>query len=602
MSGGAGAPAVICGGIPPSLSTFPKDPVKLGTDLLNAIKSRNVKLCLLLLNEEIDLEHEFLLTVACAHSLEPIAHRLIAKGANVNAVNESGSTPLLQASRAMPSVVDELLKHGADPNVASKLGNTPLLMACKYLNEEIALQLIDAGADVNAANTKGHTSLSICDSERMPRLYARLVSMKAAAGTPLHLTEKIKCVPPPTSPVSVYVIKGHGSLLPKSSCFTIPPNFIVITAALCGTSTSNRPLLKKFDGEWVLDKLEREIDLDNPELQRFLSTTSIPDTKKKQDEYNIILKGYTNSMFHAKFPGEEIEQDIIVPFLAWNKKVKKDEINPQLYGESSGLYKFPYVPNAKTIRKKDIVFDSSMGSYVKDPSLTIPPYNTFKFNNIKFMYENSLYPTQNDIKILFDENPTLSDDEFIEKFGALRIVDFLYPPGFLKFLGPTVLIHPACRTIEGNSILQGSTNKGNRIYPSIGLPESGAPVPLHRSYSDARNTAFIMSIPIDEILHRQFPNGNTYLQEYIRSGRYPSFHSLLERLTEVDPTIRLEYINRRNKAGKNALQLATEVGREPEWIDELVKRGATTATGSAGGAANWRRRRRTRRRTRRSKV
>ena len=602
MSGGAGAPAVICGGIPPSLSKTPKDPIELRTDLLNAIKSRNVKLCLLLLNEEIDLEHEFLLTVACAHSLEPIAHRLIAKGANVNAVNESGSTPLLQASRTMPSVVDELLTHGANPNIASKLGNTPLLMACKYLNEEIAMKLIDAGASVNTANTKGHTPRSVCDAERMPHLHERLMSMKAAAGTPLHPSEKIKCVPPPTSPVSVYIINGHGGLLPTSRCFTIPPNFIVITAALCGTPTSSIPRLTRFEGEWVVDTIEKEIDLNNPELQRFLSTTPIPDTKTKQDEYNINLKGYTNSMFHAKFPGEEIEYDRIEPFVAWNTKIKKEEETPQLYGATSGLHKMPYEVNAKTIRKKDIVFNSSTGSYEKDPSLTSPPYDTFQFNNIKFMYENSLYPTQNDIEVLFNETPSLSYHEFKEKLLSTDFVDLLYNPNFIKFVGPTVLIQPACRTIEDDSILPlkfpgSSTNKRNRIYPSIGLP--GTPVPLHRTYSNARNTAFITSIPIEEILGRIFSNGNTYLQEYIRIGRYPSFRSLLERLTEVDERSRIEYINRRNGTGKNALQLATELGREPPWIDALRDKGAILPPAAAASANDWRRRTRRRRRQRR---
>ena len=53
---------------------------------------------------------------------------LLRHGAEVNATNSAGATPLLYGPHHT-GIVRALLAHGADPNIASALGSTPLMAA-----------------------------------------------------------------------------------------------------------------------------------------------------------------------------------------------------------------------------------------------------------------------------------------------------------------------------------------------------------------------------------------------------------------------------------------------------------------------------------------
>ena len=58
---------------------------------------------------------------------------LLGQGANVNAANEAGSTPLIEAAyNNHPETVKLLLDKGADPNIRKKDGATALGFAQKY--------------------------------------------------------------------------------------------------------------------------------------------------------------------------------------------------------------------------------------------------------------------------------------------------------------------------------------------------------------------------------------------------------------------------------------------------------------------------------------
>jgi ankyrin repeat protein len=84
---------------------------------------------------------------------------LLERGANANATNGNGATPLMFAA-GDAAKVKLLLAHGAEVNVRSRLGNTPLMTAARpYGGSEAVELLLHYGADVNATNVFGASPL-----------------------------------------------------------------------------------------------------------------------------------------------------------------------------------------------------------------------------------------------------------------------------------------------------------------------------------------------------------------------------------------------------------------------------------------------------------
>ncbi|MBR9984204.1 MAG: ankyrin repeat domain-containing protein [Wolbachia endosymbiont of Homalodisca vitripennis] len=101
---------------------------------------------------------------------------LIKKGAEVNARDKNGYTPLHCAVFAKSlENVKVLLREGADVNATQYVtGCTPLHSACKGAGVEIIKELVKAGAEVNQLNKYGATPMyyiwesekySLCDRE-----------------------------------------------------------------------------------------------------------------------------------------------------------------------------------------------------------------------------------------------------------------------------------------------------------------------------------------------------------------------------------------------------------------------------------------------------
>eukprot|EP00999_Lentomonas_sp_LEN2_P000130 NODE_1123_length_1000_cov_105.093929_g1078_i0.p1 GENE.NODE_1123_length_1000_cov_105.093929_g1078_i0~~NODE_1123_length_1000_cov_105.093929_g1078_i0.p1 ORF type:complete len:277 (-),score=32.86 NODE_1123_length_1000_cov_105.093929_g1078_i0:66-896(-) len=88
--------------------------------------------------------------------------QLLSQGIYADSVNAEGDTLLyLAAEHGHFDTVRSLVKFGADVNFESPTDyrNTPLHTACYNGHTEVALYLLDNGANVDAANDEGRTSL-----------------------------------------------------------------------------------------------------------------------------------------------------------------------------------------------------------------------------------------------------------------------------------------------------------------------------------------------------------------------------------------------------------------------------------------------------------
>ncbi len=87
-----------------------------------------------------------------ARNSAAIVNAVAEKGADKNAVNAKGQTPLMFAAvLGKKAAVDSLIKLGADLNRADSEGFAPLSRTIKLRRADLALALIAAGANVNSA-------------------------------------------------------------------------------------------------------------------------------------------------------------------------------------------------------------------------------------------------------------------------------------------------------------------------------------------------------------------------------------------------------------------------------------------------------------------
>ena len=115
---------------------------------------------------------------------------LVERGADVNAVSENGRSALLLAAMSdrSASVVRLLLSHKADPLVVDKDGTTVLMAAALGGDTDTVRQVLNTGANVNAANVIGNTALmtavTIGNVDVVRQLLAKGASVNAVSGEP----------------------------------------------------------------------------------------------------------------------------------------------------------------------------------------------------------------------------------------------------------------------------------------------------------------------------------------------------------------------------------------------------------------------------------
>ena len=104
------------------------------------------------------------LHIAVRHGMTVTVQLLVVCGANTNAVNKHGQTPLHTAAGGendCPELCEIFLKHDARINAVDKDGNQPLHVACKQGHCKTGSLFVSYGADVSAVNRVGHSPLHL---------------------------------------------------------------------------------------------------------------------------------------------------------------------------------------------------------------------------------------------------------------------------------------------------------------------------------------------------------------------------------------------------------------------------------------------------------
>lgn len=109
-----------------------------------------------------------------------VADVLLGNGANKNARNNDGETPLYWAARKGNAAVAELLlARGADANSKDQNGEDPLHMAALEGHKDVVAMLLASGADVNGKNRYGQEPLHLAATKSSTEV-AELLLAKGA--------------------------------------------------------------------------------------------------------------------------------------------------------------------------------------------------------------------------------------------------------------------------------------------------------------------------------------------------------------------------------------------------------------------------------------
>ncbi|KAJ5958398.1 uncharacterized protein N7479_005548 [Penicillium vulpinum] len=91
------------------------------------------------------------------HSSEGMVNGLLENGADVDALNSEGCTPLFY--RYIVPAIKQLLAHGADPDVCNNTGDRSLTQLISYGSDDAVKLLVDRGVEINYQREDGITAL-----------------------------------------------------------------------------------------------------------------------------------------------------------------------------------------------------------------------------------------------------------------------------------------------------------------------------------------------------------------------------------------------------------------------------------------------------------
>jgi len=122
--------------------------------------------------------------LAAVEGHEETVRILLSAGANVNARDKYGGSVLFYAVWGKrSSIVEMLLASGAAPDGRDEFGRSPLMYAAERECEDIVRTLLAAGADALATDREGNSALSIAIRKGNRRFARLLRNSPAASGT-----------------------------------------------------------------------------------------------------------------------------------------------------------------------------------------------------------------------------------------------------------------------------------------------------------------------------------------------------------------------------------------------------------------------------------
>jgi ankyrin repeat protein len=130
------------------------------------------------------------LHLAAGDGCQELVAKLLKAGADKEAVDKDGNTPLPWAAHAGHAHMVPLLATPTNINLANRLGCTPLLDAAAAGHDQAVSALLAAGAHADTCNNEGHSALRMAAARGHTRVVALLLGVLAKECKPSEQQQK----------------------------------------------------------------------------------------------------------------------------------------------------------------------------------------------------------------------------------------------------------------------------------------------------------------------------------------------------------------------------------------------------------------------------